>query len=177
MSRNIFYASNTQSELFPYNTRTQFNQYIDVHNLDYIKQDDIEVAIKSIVFNNTQSIHIIPNLKRPHFIIVQEISNDEDEDAHPEFRTSPTIKMLESENSIEEVINVEESKDFIITNNCDSQFIFIASYEERSFSNVVFISKNIVIHQIYMHEKEYFILDTFINHINNVLNTITYYHR
>ena len=53
MSRNIFYASNTQSELFPYNTRTQFNQYIDVHNLDYIKQDDIEVAIKSIAFDNT----------------------------------------------------------------------------------------------------------------------------
>ena len=51
MSRNIFYASNTQSELFPYNTRTQFNQYVDVHNLDYIKQNDIEVAIKSIAFD------------------------------------------------------------------------------------------------------------------------------
>ncbi len=174
--KNIFYCSNANKELFSDNTRSSFNSYIDINNLNYLNgEDDIEVAIKSIVFNNTQSIHIVPNLKRPHFIIVQEISNVED--SHPEFLTSPIIKILESENSIEEVINVEESKDFIIANNCDSQYIFIVSYEERSFSNVVFISKNIVIHQIYMHEKEYFILDTFINHINNVLNSITFYHQ
>ena len=174
--KNIFYCSNANKELFSDNTRSSFNSYIDINNLNYLNgEDDIEVAVKSIVFNNTQSIHIVPNLKRPHFIIVQEISNVED--SHPEFLTSPIIKILESENSIEEVINVEESKDFIITNNCDSQYVFIASYEERSFSNVVFISKNIVIHQIYMHEKEYFILDTFINHINNVLNSITFYHQ
>ncbi len=174
--KNIFYCSNANKELFSDNTRSSFNSYIDINNLNYLNgEDDIEVAIKSIVFNNTQSIHIVPNLKRPHFIIVQEISNVED--SNPEFLTSPIIKILESENSIEEVINVEESKDFIITNNCDSQYVFIASYEERSFSNVVFISKNIVIHQIYMHEKEYFILDTFINHINNVLNSITFYHQ
>ena len=174
--KNIFYCSNANKELFSDNTRSSFNSYIDISDLNYLNgEDDIEVAVKSIVFNNTQSIHIVPNLKRPHFIIVQEISNNGD--PHPEFLTSPVIKILESENSIEEVINVEESKDFIITNNCDSQYVFIASYEERSFSNVVFISKNIVIHQIYMHEKEYFILDTFINHINNVLNSITFYHQ
>ena len=174
--KNIFYCSNANKELFSDNTRSSFNSYIDINDLNYLNgEDDIEVAVKSIVFNNTQSIHIVPNLKRPHFIIVQEISNNGD--PHPEFLTSPVIKILESENSIEEVINVEESKDFIITNNCDSQYVFIASYEERSFSNVVFISKNIVIHQIYMHEKEYFILDTFINHINNVLNSITFYHQ
>ena len=44
MSKNIYYVSNTQSELFPYNTRSQFNQYVDVHNLDYIKQDDIQLG-------------------------------------------------------------------------------------------------------------------------------------
>ena len=77
MSRNIFYASNTQSELFPYNTRTHFNQYVDVHNLDYIKQDDIEVAVKSIAFDNTQSIHILPTIEQPHIMIVQEISEQE----------------------------------------------------------------------------------------------------
>ena len=74
MSRNIFYVSNTQSELFPYNTRSQFNQYVDVHNLDYIKQDDIEVAIKSIAFDNAQSINILPTIEKPHILIVQDIS-------------------------------------------------------------------------------------------------------
>jgi len=125
MSRNVFYASNTQSELFPYNTRTQFNQYVDVHNLDYIKQDDIEVAIKSIAFDNTQSIHILPTIIQPHFMIVQEISEEE-----PYLQFMRTIlnnkgeksgvkKNLRSAKTIEEGIKINESNDFIIINNCD----------------------------------------------------------
>ena len=46
MSRNIFYASNIQSDLFPNNSRTKFDQYIDINDLNYIKQnDEIEVAV------------------------------------------------------------------------------------------------------------------------------------
>ena len=47
MSRNIFYASNVQTDLFPNNTRTKFDQYIDINDLNYIK-DDIDVAISKI---------------------------------------------------------------------------------------------------------------------------------
>ena len=76
MRRNIFYVSNTQTTLFPHNTRTKFDQYIDVHSLNYIKQDDIEVAVKSIAFdNNNQSLHITP---QPHFMIVQEVTAAEE---------------------------------------------------------------------------------------------------
>merc|ERR1712030_252738 len=59
MSRNIFYISNVQSELFPHNMQTKFDQYIDVHNLNYIKQgDNIEVAVKAISFDNKQLLNI-----------------------------------------------------------------------------------------------------------------------
>ena len=182
MSRNIFYASNTQSELFPYNTRTQFNQYIDVHNLDYIKQDDIEVAIKSIAFDNTQSIHILPNIKQPHFMIVQEIT---EELPYKQFirtlmnnkhQKSGVQKSLVSEKKIEEFININESKDFVIINYCGAPRMMIQSHLNREFSNILFISNNTIIHHIYMHYKECFYLDTFINHINNVLKSITFYH-
>ena len=74
MRRNIFYASNTQSELFPQNKRTKFDQYIDIHSLDYIHQNDIEVAVKSVSFDNKRSITVEPNISEPHFVIVQEIS-------------------------------------------------------------------------------------------------------
>ena len=47
MSRNIFYASNVQTDLFPNNTRTKFDQYIDINDLNYIK-DDIEVGISKL---------------------------------------------------------------------------------------------------------------------------------
>ena len=182
MSRNIFYASNTQSELFPYNTRTQFNQYVDVHNLDYIKQDDIEVAIKSIAFDNTQSIHILPTIEQPHIMIVQEISEEE---PYKQFmRTilntkgdkSGVKKSLRNAKKIEEVIDISESNDFVIVNNCDARRIIVQSHLDREFSNILFISNNTIIHHIYLHYKECFYLDTFINHINDVLKSVTFYH-
>ena len=182
MSRNIFYASNTQSELFPYNTRTQFNQYVDVHNLDYIKQDDIEVAIKSIAFDNTQSIHILPTIEQPHIMIVQEISEEE---PYKQFmRTilntkgekSGVMKSFKNAKKIEEVIDISGSNDFAIVNNCDARRIIVQSHSDREFSNILFISNNTIIHHIYLHYKECFYLDTFINHINDVLKSVTFYH-
>ena len=182
MRRNIFYASNTQSELFPYNTRTQFNQYVDVHNLDYIKQDDIEVAIKSIAFDNKQSIHIQPTIKQPHIMIVQEITEEE---PYTQFmRTilntkgekSGIMKSLKNAKKIEEVIDISESNDFVIVNNCDARRIIVQSHLDREFSNILFISNNTIIHHIYLHYKECFYLDTFINHINDVLKSVTFYH-
>ena len=182
MSRNIFYASNTQSELFPYNTRTQFNQYVDVHNLDYIKQNDIEVAIKSIAFDNTQFIHILPTIEQPHIMIVQEISEEE---PYTQFmRTilntkgdkSGIMKSLKNAKKIEEVIDISGSNDYVIVNNCDARLIIVQSHLDREFSNILFISNNTIIHHIYLHDKECFYLDTFINHINDVLKSVTFYH-
>ena len=182
MSRNIFYASNTQSELFPHNTRTQFDQYIDVHNLNYIKQDDIEVAIKSIAFDNTQSIHILSNIKQPHYMIVQEINEGEPyvhftkTMLNDKGERSGVMQSLKSEKTLEDYIDIDESMDYIITNNCDVKFIIKQSYKDRGFSNILVINGNIIIHHIYMHYKECFYLDTFINHINSVLKSITFYH-
>ena len=62
MSRNIFYVSNTQTDLFPHNKRTKFDQSIDIHSLDYIQQKDIEVAIKSVSFDNKRCINIDYNI-------------------------------------------------------------------------------------------------------------------
>ena len=178
MSRNIFYASNTQSELFPYNTRTQFNQYVDVHNLDYIKQNDIEVAIKSIAFDNTQFIHILPTIEQPHIMIVQEISEEE---PYTQFmRTilntkgdkSGIMKSLKNAKKID----ISGSNDYVIVNNCDARLIIVQAHLDREFSNILFISNNTIIHHIYLHDKECFYLDTFINHINDVLKSVTFYH-
>ena len=83
------------------------------------------MAIKSIAFDNTQSIHIIPKLKQPHFMIVQEITEEEQ---YIQFmrtvknnkgETSGVGKFLKHEKTIEEIINIDESKDFVIVNNCD----------------------------------------------------------
>ena len=49
--RNIFYYSNVQKNLFKFNTRSNFKNYIDIDNLDYLPDGDIEVAVKQIIFD------------------------------------------------------------------------------------------------------------------------------
>ena len=51
--KSIYYASNMQIHLFPDNSRSEFNCYINPQDLNYIsKNGDIEVAVKSITFDN-----------------------------------------------------------------------------------------------------------------------------
>ena len=49
--RTIYYASNSQYNLFPSNSRSKFECYIRPGDLDYIPFEGIEVAIKSISFD------------------------------------------------------------------------------------------------------------------------------
>ena len=159
MSRNIFYISNVQSELFPHNMRTKFDQYIDVHNLNYIKQGaNIEVAVKAISFDNKQLLNIVPDIYKPHFIFTQTFTYNKKDDVDSEH-----VKLSDVG---EEMINIESPSDFIFTNNCRSKdIVYIKSHKNRDFSNLMIVtSKNYIIHNIYMHQKEYYYLDTFINH-------------
>ena len=50
--KNIFYCSNTQSDIFKHNTRSKFDSYIDISDLNYLPNQDLEAAIKSITFDN-----------------------------------------------------------------------------------------------------------------------------
>ena len=48
---NIFYCSNVQLQTFKFNTRSHFKNYVDIDNLDYLPDGDIEVAVKRIIFD------------------------------------------------------------------------------------------------------------------------------
>ena len=50
--KNIFYLSNAHYNLFPSNTRSNFYSYIDINDLEYLPDDDIEATIKSLTFDN-----------------------------------------------------------------------------------------------------------------------------
>ena len=65
--KNIFYCSNTQSDMFSHNTRSKFNSYIDINDLDYLPDQDIEAAIKSITFDNRRS----DNLLKDHVLAIR----------------------------------------------------------------------------------------------------------
>ena len=56
--KSIYYCSNTQSDIFPQNTRSKFESYIDINDLSYLPPTNIEAAIKSIIFDNKRSEYL-----------------------------------------------------------------------------------------------------------------------
>ena len=77
----------------------------------------------------------------------------------------------------EGLFNIESSNDYIFVNQCrNSELMIVHFHKDRYFSNVMIVTtSNTIIHNIYMHQKECFYLDTFINHINKVLKNVTFY--
>ena len=183
MKRNIFYASNTQSELFPQNKRTKFDQYIDIHSLDYIQQNEIQVAVKSISFDNKRCINIEPNISEPHFLIVQEIPDRgtgvdgafnriKDSGKGDSYRKLITF---DNQSYLQDYVDINSSNDFII-GDCNRSSLLIQPYKNREFSNVIWIMGNTAIHHIYMHKKRFFYVENFCYHINNIIKSIEFYH-
>ena len=49
--------------------------------------------------------------------------------------------------------------------------------EDREFSNIMIVTNNnTIIHNIYMHHKECFYLESFITHVKTILKSVTFYH-
>ena len=69
--KNIFYVSNVQSHLFSQNTRSKFENYIDFQDLNYIDEENIEIGIKSISFDNNQNFKFTPDESNPHMILIE----------------------------------------------------------------------------------------------------------
>lgn len=187
MSKNIFYVSNTQPELFPQNSRTKFDQYIDINELDYIKYNDLEVAVKSISFDTRQYVDIGLDIQQPHFMIIQTL-DEEMSDTFKNFMESKGLvgqeKYGTSEHkSIEDLIDITQTKDFILCNTYYSEkgsteinFIIEQRYNRRNFSNIIFIDGNKIFHHIYMHNTQFYFLDSFLKNFNQVMKDLVFYH-
>ena len=44
--KNLIYCSNVQNNIFKFNTRSMFQNYINIDNLEYLPEGDIEVSVK-----------------------------------------------------------------------------------------------------------------------------------
>ena len=186
MSRNIFYISNAQPTLFPQNSRTQFDQHIDINDLDYIKYDNIEFALKSISFDSRQYVDIQSNIKQPHLIIIQNL-NRPNENTLTNFKECKGLvgeeKFLKDEKNIEEIIDIRQAKDYIICNTFytsngieEINYIIEQRFNRRNFSDVIFVDGNTIIHHIYIHDTQFYFLDGFIKTINSVIKDLSFYH-
>ena len=55
--KNLIYCSNVQKDIFKFNTRSMFQNYIDIDNLEYLPEGDIEVAVKKIIFDTEATVN------------------------------------------------------------------------------------------------------------------------
>ena len=55
--KNLIYCSNVQKDIFKFNTRSMFQNYIDIDNLEYLPEGDIEVAVKKIIFDTDATVN------------------------------------------------------------------------------------------------------------------------
>ena len=73
MIKNIYFSSNTQSELFPDNTRSKFSTYNDIDHLSYLPDGEIDIGVKSIAFDNNLDRRILSqNTQVPDIVILKE---------------------------------------------------------------------------------------------------------
>ena len=49
--KNLIYCSSIQKEIFTFKTRSLFQNYIYIDNLEYLPRGEIEVAVKKIIFD------------------------------------------------------------------------------------------------------------------------------
>ena len=169
--KNIFYCSNAHKELFSNNTRSNFNSYIDISDLNYLHDDDdIEATIKSITFDNKESFKIKLDRKRPHFIIKQKLWLV----SQPEFTRFFEEEDDDTTNYTKPFrINFYEAKDYICSYT-DLGLAVSKKHNGGTFSNIQIMTREYVMHNIYLHDVEIFSASELINHLNNVLKNVSF---
>ena len=70
---SIYFSSTAQGDIFPNNTRSNFEN--SLNNLDHIKDENLEVAIRSITFDNSiESVKIVTSVRSPDLISFEKIN-------------------------------------------------------------------------------------------------------
>ena len=69
---SIYFSSTAQGDIFPNNTRSNFEN--SLNNLDHIKEENLEVAIRSITFDNSIESVKIARHRSPDLISFEKIN-------------------------------------------------------------------------------------------------------
>ena len=67
-----------QTDRFPKNSRSKFKSYIDINHLNNIPDENIEVAVKSVMYENSVSYKkFYQKPMDPDVVILKKFSSDE----------------------------------------------------------------------------------------------------
>ena len=161
--KNIFYCSNAHAEIFKNNTRSNFNSYIDIHHLEYLDDDDIEAAIKSVTYDDKTLIEIRINHTKPSIVIRHRIKN---------FNTLYTIYKLTGK-KIYTIPELTKSVDCVIFGDGSSYNEIYQVDHGYKFCDMQLVTPKYVMHNIYLHNADIFSENELIQYVNTVLKNVS----
>ena len=165
--KNIFYCSNTQNDIFPTNTRTSFDSYIDVNDLNYIPNKYLHAALKSITFDNRCNT-ITLNPEKPDIIIKQTDAAWSIENINrTSKRKGPPLFGFGHDHIF--INDMNENNDIYIQNECKN-FTDIKIVEHTHDKN----GQMKVLHNIYLNDVILHSATHLINYLNEIFEKIYY---
>ena len=106
--KNIYYASIVNKGIYPTNTRGRFISYIDIHHLEYLKENNLEVAIKSITYDDKTTLTISKNDITPKIVIREKI------DYITYYNFTENIPKTSLRQPSESTLNLTKSMDYVV---------------------------------------------------------------
>ena len=165
--KNIFYSSNAHAEIFKNNTRSNFNSYIDIHHLEYLHDDDIEAAIKSITYDDKTFVAIRKNLTKPDLIIKHALYAN----VYPSL-----VPYYEShEKRIYTAPDLSRSADYLVVGNGDMYEKIYQVDHRRNFCDLQILTPTYSMHNIYLHDINIYTKKDLIRYLNDVLKNVSFY--
>ena len=163
--KNIFYCSNAHAEIFKNNSRSNFNSYIDIHHLEYLHDDNIEAAIKSITYDDKTVVAIRKNLTKPNFMIKRVIDKT-------------TYLMLitfyeRKRKKIYTLPDLSKSADYLVVGNGDTYEKIYQVDHEYNFCDLQILTPTYIMHNIYLHDIDLFSEKELIEYLNDVLKKVS----
>ncbi len=178
-TRNIFYTSNSHSNIFPKNARSNFSCQIDVNEFSYLHPNNLSVAIKSITFEN--KFNTISNeYGKPHIILIQEYD-----------LSSLSLKydgIWRSESRPESFVEVDiqSGKDYYFMSNPKASYAEGKNFEIDNFTDIKMfceirnshnkseVLNHFIVHNIYLHENNFSTNKEFLTYLNHVYENIEF---
>lgn len=168
MSRSVYFASNSHQNLYNENTRAAFKSDINLANFKHLKDGDLYVGIRSIIFDNTYNAIEESKNGTPHLILFSLFSSYTSDYTHDKTFMDRYVSMGE-----DEPYDLTSGKDYVMFYDNNSFGETKHLNHERGFTDIKFYYENFVIHNIYLHPATFHTSEEFVNFLNDVHLKVT----
>ena len=166
--KNIYYSSNAFVNFFPTNSRSNFNSYIDIHHLDYLEDENIEAAIKSITYDDKTVVSIKKNYIKPNLVIKEAISEVIYYDVLERYFLNDSV----TEYNLQ-TFDLLKSSDYMVQTDGTRIFgVYEVEKTDSFFSNILMVFPTFILHNLFLHDIDIESENQLINYINIILKKV-----